>query len=244
MKCPAGVGLSVLYRGFLWHETLIQRSKLTTNQCGACSGSPQLLGRFILNKKTKNQEIWMVVIKNRIFIRQNFVVHSSACVSVVNISCHGSYKRCGTRWEVMLKGQSTLNQRHVTWCHLMLPVRCLLKSKSEYSSCHLATDIYCVHDRFSAMAKTREMLRDGKYSECVALVRAARYVLCMCVCTCGWGSHDAFNYTGRCGLMMCLVQMVWMLLKREMFWRKFSLTLYLVCLSVWVSGVSTCRNIL
>ena len=35
--------------------------------------------------------------------------------------------------------------------------------------------------RFSAMAKTRELLRDGKYSESIALVRAAR-----CVCACAY----------------------------------------------------------
>ena len=54
--------------------------------------------------------------------------------------------------------------------------------------------------RFSAMAKTRELLRDGKYPECIALVRAARCVcvcvracvrvcVClMCVCLCAWMS--------------------------------------------------------
>ena len=37
--------------------------------------------------------------------------------------------------------------------------------------------ILCLHlVRFSAMAKTRELLRDGKYSESIALVRAARYI--------------------------------------------------------------------
>ena len=45
--------------------------------------------------------------------------------------------------------------------------------------------------RFSAMAKTRELLRDGNYPECIALVRAARCVsvcvcvyVCVCVCVC------------------------------------------------------------
>ena len=56
-----------------------------------------------------------------------------------------------------------------------------------------------IYFRFSAMAKTRELLRDGKYSECIALVRSARYsfacvTVCVCVCvqSCLCVSHDIY----------------------------------------------------
>ena len=48
----------------------------------------------------------------------------------------------------------------------------------------LASACVYVLGRFSAMAKGRELLRDAKYSECIALVRAARSIVCVCVCVC------------------------------------------------------------
>jgi len=44
------------------------------------------------------------------------------------------------------------------------------------------TVCFILYFRFTTMARTRELLRDGKYTECLALVRAARCVH-LSVCT-------------------------------------------------------------
>jgi len=91
-----------------------------------------------------------------------------------------------------------VNLHHVMCFHLMPPVTHPSRSKSELCDIcvmnvlkfqsrnflHFVYEIfscilYCniiVLFRFTAMAKTRELLRDGKYVECLALVRAARFV--------------------------------------------------------------------